>query len=148
VHKDLPLAVPQMTAEGPRIVKEPHWDLYYAVIFIACVAIVQAGPLTATARIIASVALAAMVPWYAWVGRPSMTLDVSIHQAMATEREGLIQRGTVYLAGLVALFAVVQSQNTNAWFLAFAVCPQCFLVTTARRGHRAERGTGRAHRAA
>jgi signal transduction histidine kinase len=134
VRKDLPLAVPQMTAEEPGIVKEPHWDLYSAVIFIACVAIVQAGPLTPTARIIASVALAAMVPWYAWVGRPSMTLDDSIRQAMATERDGLIQRGTVYLAGLVAIFAVVQSQNTNAWFLAFAVCPQCFLVTTARRG--------------
>lgn len=127
-----------MTAEEPcladRIVKEPHWDLYSAVIFTACVAIVQAGPLTPTARIIVSVALAAMVPWYAWVGRPSMTLDESIRQAMATERDGFIQRGTVYLTGLVVLFAVVQSRNTNAWFLAFAVCPQCFLVTTARRG--------------
>jgi signal transduction histidine kinase len=39
----------------------------------------------------------------------------------------------VYLAGVVILFAVAQSQNPNAWFLAFALCPQCFNVTTARR---------------
>ena len=34
----------------------------------------------------------------------------------------------------MVLFAVVQSQNPNAWFLAFAICPQCFHVTTVRLG--------------
>ena len=32
------------------------------------------------------------------------------------------------------MFAVAQSQDPNTWFLAFAVCPQCFNVTTVRRG--------------
>jgi signal transduction histidine kinase len=43
-------------------------------------------------------------------------------------------RGTVYLAGLVVLFTVAQSQNANAWFLAFALLPMCFHVTTLRYG--------------
>ena len=101
---------------------EPRWDAYYAVVFAACVAIVQAGPITTTGRIMASAALAAMVPWYVFIGRPLMQLEEAT------------PRGTIYLSGLVVLFAAVQSQNPNAWFLAFALCPQCFHVTTARRG--------------
>jgi signal transduction histidine kinase len=103
-------------------VDEPRWDAYYAVVFAACVAIVQAGPITMTGRIIASVALAAMVPWYVFLGRP------------LTQLEEATPRGTIYLSGLVVLFAAAQSQNPNAWFLAFALCPQCFHVTTPRRG--------------
>ena len=102
---------------------EPRWDAYYAVVFAACVAIVQAGPITTTGRIIASAALAAMVPWYVFVGRPLTQLE-----------EATPARQRLYLSGLVVLFAAVQSQNPNAWFLAFALCPQCFHVTTARRG--------------
>jgi signal transduction histidine kinase len=103
-------------------VDEPRWDAYYAVVFAACVAVVQAGPITTTGRIIASAALAAMVPWYVFAGRP------------LTQLEEATPRGPIYLSGLVVLFAAVQSQNPNAWFLAFALCPQCFHVTTARRG--------------
>jgi signal transduction histidine kinase len=140
VREDVPLAVPELTTGSPepesgspltsglprlgqtgRIVDEPRWDAYYAVVFAASVAIVQAGPITAPGRIIASAALAAMVPWYVWVGRP------------LTQLEEATRRGLVYLAGVVILFAVAQSQNPNAWFLAFALCPQFFHVTTARR---------------
>jgi signal transduction histidine kinase len=42
-------------------------------------------------------------------------------------------RATIYLAGLVVLFAIAQSQAANAWFLAFGLLPMCFHVTTARR---------------
>ena len=140
MREDVPLAVPELTTGSPepasgspltsgpprlgqtgRIVDEPRWDAYYAVVFAASVAIVQAGPITAPGRIIASAALAAMVPWYVWVGRP------------LTQLEEATRRGLVYLAGVVILFAVAQSQNPNAWFLAFALCPQFFHVTTARR---------------
>jgi signal transduction histidine kinase len=140
VCEDVPLAVPELTTGSPepasgsplmsgpprlgqtgRIVDEPRWDAYYAVVFAASAAIVQAGPITAPGRIIASAALAAMVPWYVWVGRP------------LTQLEEATRRGLVYLAGVVILFAVAQSQNPNAWFLAFALCPQFFHVTTARR---------------
>jgi hypothetical protein len=42
-------------------------------------------------------------------------------------------RATIYLAGLVVLVAIAQSQAANAWFLAFGLLPMCFHVTTARR---------------
>ena len=147
MREDVPLAVPQLTAEGrpvPRltdqltegchpasrpagwIVDEPRWDAYYAVIFAACLAIVEAGNLTATGRIIATAALAAMVPWYIFFGRPLMNLDVATRGSQA--------KATIYLAVLVVLFAAAQSQDPNAWFLAFGLLPMCFHVTTLRRG--------------
>jgi signal transduction histidine kinase len=104
-------------------VAEPRWDVYYAVVFAACLAIVQAAPVPASQRIIASAALAAMVPWYIFLGRPLMTQD-----------QPATRKGTVYLTGLVVLFAVAQSQDANTWFLAFGLLPQCFQVTSARRG--------------
>jgi signal transduction histidine kinase len=110
------------------IIAEPRWDAYYAVIFVAVAAIVQAGPLTATGRVIASAALVAMIPWYVFLGRPLLWLG-SPHWRAEADR-----RGPFYLAGLILLFAAVQSQNTNAWFLAFAICPMCFHLTTVRRG--------------
>jgi signal transduction histidine kinase len=141
VREDIPLAVPQLTeqlterlTEGSRpvprqagsIVDEPRWDAYYAVVFAACVAIVEAGRMPVAGRIAATAALAAMVPWYLFLGRPLMNTDGATRAAAA--------RGTVYLAGLVVLFTVAQSQNANAWFLAFALLPMCFHVTTLRRG--------------
>ena len=138
MREDIPLAVPQLTpppgTEGCRpaprqagwIVAEPRWDAYYAVVFAACVAIVEAGKLDAAGRIACTVALAAMVPWYLFLGRPLM------NTVGATHATGV--RGIVYLAGLVVLFTITQSQNANAWFLAFALLPMCFHVTTLRHG--------------
>ena len=141
MREDIPLAVPQLTAAcapGPSragwIVEEPRWDVYYAVVFAACLAIVEAGPLHATGRIIATAGLIAMVPWYIFLGRPLMNLDDAIWHAGGAGREAATRRGTVYLAGLAIMFAAAQSQDPNAWFLAFALCPQCFHVTTPRRG--------------
>jgi signal transduction histidine kinase len=138
VREDIPLAVPQLTTKpgtegcrpAPRqagwTVVEPRWDAYYAVVFAACVAIVEAGKLNVTGRIAGTAALAAMVPWYLFLGRPLMNTDGATRAARA--------RGIVYLAGLVVLFTVAQSQNANAWFLAFALLPMCFHVTTLRYG--------------
>jgi signal transduction histidine kinase len=129
VPEDVPLAVPPLTVAGPpapppsgSIVAEPRWDVYYAVVFAASLAIVQAGPLDRAGRIIASAALAAMVPWYIFLGRPLMRQDKTTGP-----------RATIYLAGLTVLFAIAQSQAPNAWFLAFGLLPMCFHVTTARR---------------
>lgn len=134
MREDVPMAVPQLTGAGrpaPRpagwIVDEPRWDAYYAVVFAACVAIVEAGRMPATGRIVATVALIAMVPWYIFLGRPLMNQDKVVTRGAEVE-------GTVYLAGLVVLFAIVQSQNPNAWLLAFGLLPMCFHVTTLRRG--------------
>jgi signal transduction histidine kinase len=109
--------------QSGRIVAEPRWDVYYAVVFAACLAIVQAAPVHASQRIIATAALAAMVPWYLFRGRPLMRQD-----------QPATKNGTIYLTGLVVLFAVAQSQDANTWFLAFALLPLCFHVTSARRG--------------
>jgi signal transduction histidine kinase len=114
--------MPDQPRPSARIVAEPRWDVYYAVVFAASLAIVQAGPLDPARRIIATAALAAMVPWYIFLGRPLMKQDTTTEP-----------RATIYLAGLVVLFAIAQSQAANAWFLAFGLLPMCFHVTTARR---------------
>jgi signal transduction histidine kinase len=145
VREDVPLAVPRLTPGEPAgsaenacppragwIVDEPRWDAYYAVVFAASVAIVQAGSLQASGRIIASAALAAMVPWYIFLGRPLMQADETVWRAGASA--GVTRRGVVYLTGLVVMFAVAQSQDPSAWFLAFGLLPQCFHVTTPRLG--------------
>jgi len=139
VHEDLPVAVPPVTAGLPQppppgafddgqlqITAEPRWDAYFAVVFVAVAAIVEAGPISASGRIIAGAALAAMVPWYVFVGRPLIFTDEAVW------RRGTPRRYVVYLAVLVILFAAVQSQNPDAWFLAFAISPQCFYTASPR----------------
>jgi signal transduction histidine kinase len=141
VREDLPVAVPPVTDGRPQpaapgasgdgqvhIVAEPRWDVYYAVVFAAVSAIVEAGPISATGRIIAGAALAAMILWYVFVGRPLMFSDESAWRA------GTSRRAMVYLSVLVILFGVVQSQNPDAWFLAFALSPQAFHVASPRQG--------------
>jgi len=98
-----------------------RWDVFYAIVFVAILLVIEAGRLTAPSRVAATIALAAMVPWYVAVGRPQMR---------STQASW---KGPAYLAGLIALFAVAQSQDTNAWSLAFAICPQCFYVLPFRR---------------
>jgi signal transduction histidine kinase len=98
-----------------------RWDVFYAIVFVAILLFVEADQLSAPSRTAATIALVAMVPWYVVVGRPVM-------------RSGEASwKGPAYLAGLIALFAVVVSQDTNAWALAFAICPQCFYVLPFRR---------------
>jgi signal transduction histidine kinase len=139
VPENVPLASPLLTAgttdgqtdgqtAAGKSLREPRWDAYYAVILAAVVAIVEAGPITATGRIIAGAALAAMVPLYVFVGRPLMRMDEATWRAGGGGR-----RATAYLAALVALFAAAQSQNPEAWFLAFGLSPHFFHVTTRRR---------------
>ena len=141
MREDLPVAVPPVTAGPPssaqpgesgegqvHVVAEPRWDVYYAVVFAAVAAIVEIGPISSTGRIIAGAAMAAMIPWYVFVGRPLMFSDE------AAWRAGNPRRYMAYLAVLVILFAAVQSQNPEAWFLAFAISPQCFHVAALRAG--------------
>lgn len=122
-----PWAVPRMA--GPLELSEPAWELFYGVVYALCLAIAEAGSLSHTGRILVTVALAAMLPWYLLVGRPLMMLAASAWEEVQASR-----RGPVYLTGLVVLFGVAQSQNTDVWFLAFALIGQCFQVTSMRRG--------------
>ena len=67
-----------------------RWEVFYAIVFVAILLLAEAAPLSAAARIIVTVALVAMVPWYIAVGRP----------AMRSAQPGW--RGPVYLTGLIA----------------------------------------------
>jgi signal transduction histidine kinase len=147
MREDFPLAEARMTvAPGPAdaaptgtgavepppfgrwLVDQPRWEIYFGMTWAACFAIVQAGPITSSGRIIAGAALAAMVPWYIWVGRPAM------EKPDPNWRLAAFGRGSLYLAGLLILFGIAQSFNPNTWFLTFVICPQCFAVTNPRRG--------------
>lgn len=125
MRDDVPLA-----AEVKEL-SEPPWEPYYVVIFAVCVAIAEASSLHLTGRILITAALAAMIPWYLFFGRPLML------ETLSEEGWYRIQaswRGPVYLAGIVVLFGVAQSQNPSVWFLAFGLNAQCFHVTSMRRG--------------
>jgi signal transduction histidine kinase len=100
-----------------------QWDLFYGIIFGSTVAVVISNGGPADRRLIATLALVAMVPWYAWVRHPLMTGRLAASPRLAT----------TYLAGLLVLFAVADSLEPNAWYLAIALCPMCYSVTTARR---------------
>jgi signal transduction histidine kinase len=102
-------------AAAPR-----RWDLYYAVVFTAVLVVIWVGT-TPGQRFVAIPAMVAMVPWYVLVGRP-----------MWIRSAGSAGRGAVYIAGIFVLFAAAQSQDPNAWFLAFVICPQFFHVTSTR----------------
>jgi len=95
-----------------------RWDLYYAAVFAVVLGVicVSSGPVQ---RLVAIPAMVAMVPWYVLVGRP-----------IWIRSEGSARRGAVYIAGMFVLFAAAQSQDPNAWFLAFVICPQFFHVTS------------------
>ena len=51
--------MPDQPRPSARIVAEPRWDVYYAVVLSACLAIVEAAPAHASQRIVATAALAA-----------------------------------------------------------------------------------------
>src|ERR1700761_1344133 len=97
------------------------WDVFYAVVFVVNAVVVELAPLTGPARVTLSVALAAMVPWYIGVGRPQ------IYGGLVSSRSWL------YLVGITALFGVAVYQAPNAWFLAFALSPQCFFMLPFRQ---------------
>lgn len=89
------------------------WDIFYLVVFAAVLAVVLIG--TPGSTLVAAVAIGALVPWYLFAGRPLWTGG----------RAGPL-RATVYTVGLFAAFGAAQSQNPNAWFLAFAIAPQLY----------------------
>ena len=99
-----------------------RWDLFYGIVFAATMIIVLVSS-HGSSRIVATCALAAMLPWYLLVGRPHILSAESQPSA----------RGTIYLVGVLVLYAAAASQDPNTWYLAFALIPQCYLVTSARR---------------
>jgi len=95
------------------------WDVFYLVVFVAVLTVVLVS--TPGSTLAAALALAALIPWYLFVGRPLWTGG----------RAGPV-RASVYVVGLFGLFGVAQSQNPEVWFLAFAIAPQLFSFLEAR----------------
>jgi signal transduction histidine kinase len=119
------VAEPPVTGTAGRAnaweLSPPSWDVFYAVVFVVDTVVVQWAPLTPSARVTLSVALAAMVPWYIVVGRPQ------IHRGVVSGRSWL------YLAGITAAFGVAVAQAPSVWFLVFALSPQCFYLLPFRQ---------------
>ena len=86
------------------------WDAFYLLVFVAVLVIVLVS--TPGSTVVAGAAMAAMIPWYLFVGRPLWTGG----------RTGRA-RAAIYVTGLFVLFGAAQSQNPEAWFLAFALSP-------------------------
>jgi signal transduction histidine kinase len=98
-----------------------RWDTFYLSVFAAVFIIVLVS--TPGSTLAAATALAALVPWYLFLGRPLWT----------GARTGRVW-AVVYVVGLFVLFGVAQSQNPEVWFLAFALAPQ---LSALRDDHRA-----------
>ena len=77
---------------------------------------------------VAAGAMGAMIAWYLFVGLP---LWAEARPPWVGARPGRVRAG-IYVTGLFSLFFVVQSQNPEAWFLAFALSPQFFSFADGR----------------
>jgi signal transduction histidine kinase len=126
VPENVPLAKPG----GPLTVvtRQQHawnrggvWDVYFAVVLAATLVIVFATNESATARVVAGVALLASVPLYLLLGRPAIRADRDT------------RRGTIYVVCLVVLVVIAQTQVGAASWIMFAACPQCFMAMTLPR---------------
>ncbi len=99
---------------------ERFWDAYFAVIGAGTLALIQ---VTSTAqgpgRLIASAAVAAMVPWYLLAGRRAVYAE-----------SPPAWLGPVYLAGLIPLIAVAEFNGGNVTFILLALGPQCFMAVS------------------
>jgi signal transduction histidine kinase len=98
-----------------------RWEAFYLFVFVGVIVVVGVDTPGSTA--VAATAVVATVPWYLILGRP---LWSGGGPAPGPARE------TIYVAGLFAAFGVAQSQNPQAWFLAFAIGPQFYMFLDTR----------------
>ncbi len=105
---------------------EVRWDAYFAVVLIGTIVVVQAASSASEpARLLATAALLAMVPWYLLTGRRSL-YDRDNERCPPW-------LGTVYLAGLLPLLAVAEFCAGIDTFILLALCPQAFMGLPYRR---------------
>jgi hypothetical protein len=131
VPEDIPLA----DEPGRLTVPEPgatghawdtgmrRWDILYAIVWLVGLLVTAASAPPNAGRVVATVAVAAMAPWYLLVGRPHMR----------SQSGTMSRRAVAYMTGIVLLFGVADVQAPNAWFMAIAILPQCYHVLPSRR---------------
>lgn len=99
------------------------WDGYYlAALLVSLVIVAIDSGTSGRARAVACAALAAVACWYLGVGRRV------IRDANTSSR-----RAVVYLSGLLAGFAVAETQTLAATFLLIGLCPQIYFAAATYR---------------
>jgi signal transduction histidine kinase len=93
-------------------------DTYYGIVLAGTLVAVASGT-SGTGRVLALAALAAMVPWYAVLGRA------------AVRAAAVPARTASYVLGLAALLAVAQAVSPLSSLALFALCPQVFVLLRA-----------------
>jgi signal transduction histidine kinase len=94
-------------------------DTYYGIVLAGTLAAVAAGT-AGTGRVIAVTALAAMAPWYTFLGRS------------ATRGSAVPARTAWYVLGLAVLLGVAQAESPSSSFALFALIPQVFVLLRVR----------------
>lgn len=100
------------------------WDGYYlAALLVSLLVVTTDRSTSGRAHAVACTALAAVACWYLALGR-RVIRDASTSPRLAA----------VYLSGLLAGFAVAETQTLAATFLLIGLCPQvCFAAATFRQ---------------
>jgi signal transduction histidine kinase len=101
---------------------KPQWDLYFGMVLAATLIIVQLeNDSTAYGRLIATGLIAAMAPWYVFVGRSELG------------RPDDSPRGTLYVLGLFPLLGIAQANMGSSSFMLFTLAAQCFILLSVGR---------------
>jgi signal transduction histidine kinase len=94
-----------------------RWEAYFGLVLASTVIYVLADG-SWPGEAVAAVLLAVMVPWYALVGR----------RILATDRHGATS--VLYVGGLILLSAGASLAAPESALVLFALCPQCFMVSS------------------
>jgi signal transduction histidine kinase len=97
-----------------------RWETYFGLVLVSTILYVGAEDGSWPKGAVAAVLLAAMVPWYLLLGR----------RVLSRQSSGAI--AGVYVAGLIALSAAASFAAPESSLVLFALCPQCFMVTSWR----------------
>src|SRR5579875_775389 len=124
MRANLPLARPRRGQVNAHAWEDSSrfWYAYYSVSLAVTLGIVLTSSASVRERSIATAALLAMACWYATVGR-RVTTDVQVGA----------RAENAYLAVLLGLFVVAETQTGSSTFILLAVCPQCFSAAVSFR---------------
>jgi signal transduction histidine kinase len=122
VPDDLPLEAAQqrMTAEDAWELGLSRWETYFGLVLVCTVIYVLAEDHSLPRAVAAVGLLAAMVPWYALLGR----------RVVAEDRRGAT--AYVYVAGLIGLSAGATALAPESALMLFALSPQSYMILSWR----------------
>ncbi|MFF4993023.1 sensor histidine kinase [Streptosporangium saharense] len=95
------------------------WEILLVSTVLLPVVFVVTGGMSVVEKAVAAGCLLAVLPLYLLLGRPAIMADDP-------------RRGTVYVVALVVLYGCAASTASISTFALFGLCPQCFVVYSAR----------------